>query len=281
MSNDLVHVLRDRADTVRVEVDAAEVLVAARRRLVRGRMVRGAAATFVLGCAAAVGATLLAPGATKADPPVATQSLESGTFSTGSLIRRDGADLLMPSSVTSYVRVPAGIVFTTGDGRVQLLPPRSTDPQTIGTTRADAPHLVADPTHNQVAWVSHPRGSSAFVVYDVARGTQRTVFSDSGAGGGGDGADQVRVYAVDGDTLYARDSRGAVQVDLRTEREKVLSLEADDGTVGSVAGGAVAWRSPVPSKGYVVGPRFGVGVPSGRHDSARWDRRRRTPWPRR
>ncbi|GAA1940677.1 hypothetical protein [Nocardioides marmoribigeumensis] len=256
----LVDVLRERAGTT-VDLDPADVLDEARRRLRRTRLVRGVVTAVAVTAASAVALVVAAPKGHEPQP-VATQSMTAPAYSTGAVLIIGDRVVEGGGPVTSFVRVPAGTVWTTGEGRVRLLAPHGREAMTIGTTKADAPHLVADPAHDQVAWVSRPPGSPAFVVYDVAAGTQRTIFSE--VRGGRRAADRVRVYGVDGDVLYARDSRGLVQVDLRDESTKVLSISPDDGTIASVAGGMLAWRSPVPSKGYVVGPRYGDGVPTGR-----------------
>ena len=256
---ELVRVLREQADSVRVDLDADDVLAAGRRRVARRRLTDGVLAALAVLGAALAGAAVVKPEAPDPVPPLATQSMESPTFSVGAIIRRDGRDLDVGGPVLSYVRVPAGTVYVDADGRVRLLPARSLESVTIGRTAWDAPHLVADPAHDQVAWVNHSDGST-FVVYDVAGRTDRTAVAEASTRT----ADDVRVYALDGDTLYARDARGAVRVDLVSDEATVLSPKADDGTIGAVAGGRIAWRSPVPSKGYVVGRRFGEGVPTGR-----------------
>lgn len=261
MADQLTQVMHEQADTMPFELDADAVLAAGRRRLVRRRLTAGAAGVTA-GCLALLGFAVVGRDADRAQPPVATQSMESGSFAMGSMMRRDGKDLLTDSSVTSYVRVPGGNVFTAGDGTVRLLPARRLDPVDIGRTAAASPHLVADPAHDRVAWVSPSPGAATFVVHDVGTGADRVAFAETGRDGTGPG--EVGIYALDGDVLYVHDARGVVRLDLRDDSAEVLSLRAGPGSIGSAAGGLLAWRSPVASKGYVVGHRFGDGVPTGR-----------------
>ncbi len=264
MTTDLVRVLREQADTVSVEFDAADVLASGRRRLLRRRLVGGVAAVVVVTGVALAGASIVRPD-DREPPPVATQSMAAASYSTGAVLIRDDRVIDVREPVTSFVRVPAGTVFTSGDGRVRLLPARSVDAVAIGRTSPTAPHLVADPAHDQVAWVDEDAGSMpAYVVYDVARRSIRS--SQAGPTGSGTFTpDRARVYALDGDVLYRRDARGAVRVDLRTGEEDVLTPAADEATIASASGDAVAWLSAAPGEGYVVGERFGTGVPTGRH----------------
>lgn len=263
MANDLVHVLREQADSVTVGIDPADVLAGGRRRLVRRRVVAGAAALTVAATALA-GAAFLGPGTRERTAPIATQSTETPSYSTGSILILGDDVVEARGPVTSFVRVPAGTAYTTGEGTVRLLRPGHSEALTIGRTTADAPHLVADPAHDRVAWVSDSSGAPAFVVYDVRRDSQRTSYPETN--GTGDAADQAHVYALDGDALYASDARGAVRIDLADDRATVLRLAASARTIGAATGGKVAWLSPVRSQGYVVGDRFGDGVPMGRHD---------------
>ena len=184
MADQLTQVMRDRADTMPFELDAEVVLAAGRRRVLRRRLAVGAAGVTA-GCLALLGIAVVGQDTDRALPPVATQSMESGSFAMGGLMRRDGRDLVMSSSVTSYVRVPGGNVFTTGDGTVRLLPARRLDAVTIGRTSAVSPRLVADPVHDRVAWVSASAGAATFVVHDVATGADRVAFAETGRGGTG------------------------------------------------------------------------------------------------
>lgn len=262
MTNDLVLVLRERADAVTDDLDAADVLRRGRRRLVR-RRVRGGAIAVALTCGLVAGAATLAPRSEAPSPPIATQSMATPSFSMGSVIVRDGRVVDVGDPVRAYVRVPAGTVFVVWDGRVRLLPADSLEPVTIGRTSAERPHLVSDPEHDQVAWVAFPEESAPeYVVYDVATRSTRSGWPDT------DTAwtfspERAWIYALDGDDLYRLDSRGAVLVDLVTGRTEILAAAADRATIGAAAGGTVAWRSTDAAEGWVVGPRFGEGVPTG------------------
>jgi hypothetical protein len=88
---------------------------------------------------------------------------------------------------------------------------------------ADSVRLVTDHDSSLVGWVSTEGDLPAFVVHDLATGAR--VLDDAATAG-----KRPYFYALDGDTAYWRDQRGAVAVDVTTGEVEVLEDDAyEDG----------------------------------------------------
>ena len=151
---------------------------------------------------------------------------------------------------TSYVRTAAGLVLTDPDGTVYSLRTGAAggEVDVIGATDPRRGYLVGDADGTRAGWVDTSGDLPVFVVADLTDGSvQRLEAPTQGRGILKDEAEPATFFAIDQDTAYWLDDRGAVAVDVVTGDVEVLDpdattgfdlLGAEDGVVARSAGDA-------------------------------------------
>lgn len=235
MTEKLRDLLHERAADVDFPTPDLDVLVRAGDRRVRRR--RGLVAAGSL-AALAVVAALVVPSLDSEDAAPdpaggrATEALPVGVVSwaEGSVLHAGDVQVDLGFPVLAFVQTSGGYVVVDPDGAVSSLVDGVVTE--IGHTAVRSAHLVSDHDSTLVGWVSDEGDVPAFVVHDLGSGS--TVLEDSSAttadmGGFADEADPAYFYAIDGDTAYWRDGRGAVAVDVGTGDVEVIDAEARNG----------------------------------------------------
>lgn len=231
MTEKLKTLLHDRATSVEFAAPDLDRLTRAGDRRIRRR--RGAAAVGGLAALAVVGGLVAVQlgGDGDGGPTVASDPLPAAavTWASGTTFRTVDGAIDVGHPVVAYVRTEAGYVFTDGEGAVWSFVDGSTT--RVGTITEERPRLVGDTDGSRVVWVDPSGDAPAFVVLDLASGeTQRyDEHTSEGMGSLADEEDPAYVYAVDADTAYWRDDRGAVAVALVTGAVEVVDAEARNG----------------------------------------------------
>ena len=246
---DLLHeVMAEKAEALPPPtIDLARLQRDGERMIRRRRMtLLGAAVATVVAGGLAIPLVVPEPGADRARERSITAAFAAGTptYAVGSVMHIGDRSFDVGRSIRAFVQTDAGVVFADPQGRVWAADGRSA--VQVGKTDPRGPHLVADGP--KAAWVQ-PRGTDAppeFVVYDQVRqeGVQSSWKSVVGMGTLVDSPDPAVVYAIDGDVVYFRDSRGAVAWDVVTGSQRVLSADADGSTIDDVRNGLIAYTPP-------------------------------------
>jgi len=235
MTEKLRDLLHDRAADVDFPTPDLDVLVRAGDQRVRRR--RGLVAVGSV-AALAVAAALVLPTLDNAgDSPDAATATGSDALPTdvvswanGSVLHAGDAQVDLGFEVLAFVQTTAGYVAVDPDGVVHSVVDGAIS--AIGHTAVPSAHLVTDHDSTLVGWLSDEGDVPAFVVHDLALGSG--VLEDSSAttaamGGLADERDPAYFYALDGDTAYWRDERGAVAVDITNSEVSVIDAEARNG----------------------------------------------------
>lgn len=235
MTEQLRDLLHDRAAGADFPTPDLDTLVrAGDRRVRRRRTALGAGSLAAL----AVAAALVVPGVTGDDgagPDVTDgrgDALPVGVVSwvDGSVLHAGDATQDLGTTVRAFVPTSVGYVAADADGRV--LSVVDGEAVEVGSVDPEGPRLVADHGSSLVGWVDRSGERPRFVVYDQA--TDTVVLDDStgtrpGMSNLADDTDPAYFYALDGDTAYWRDRRGAVAVSVGTGEVRVVDAEARTG----------------------------------------------------
>ena len=184
------------------------------------------------------------------------------TWASGSTLHTPEGDHDLGRPVAAYVRTRVGYVFTDGSGGVYSAVENGVT--RIGDISERLPHLVADVDGSLVAWVQPTDRSPRFVVFDQSTGTQRSFgdHTEAGMGALADEANPAYVYAVDGRTVYWRDTRGAVAMDVDTGRARVIDPTARNGfDILAVEDGVVAFDAGDAGTGVGTSREAAVIIP--------------------
>ncbi|WP_309649672.1 hypothetical protein [Nocardioides sp.] len=234
MTEKLRDLLHDRAADVDFPTPDLDVLVRAGDRRVRRR--RGAALGGSL-AALAVTAALVVPALTDDGSPDAASGRDSValpldivSWADGSVLHAGPAELDLGVTIRAFVQTTVGYVVADADGRVLSVVDGETTE--VGSVDAERPRLVGDHDSTVVGWVDRAGKRPTFVVLDQEDG-QRVLEDSSGTEPGmgdlADEADPAYFYALDGDTAYWRDRRGAVAVSVVTGEVDVIDADARNG----------------------------------------------------
>ena len=236
MTEKLRDLLHDRAADVDFPTPDLDVLVRAGDQRVRRR--RGG----VLGgslAALAVGAALVVPalGGDDGGRPDVTDGrgavslpLDAASWAEGSVLHAGEASTDLGVTVRAFVQTSVGYVVADADGRV--LSVVDGEASEVGVVDSESPRLVDDHDSALVGWVDRSEDRPVFVVLDQATG--EVVLADSsgtqpGMSNLADDSDPAYFYALDGDTAYWRDQRGAVAVDIGSGDVAVIDAQARNG----------------------------------------------------
>lgn len=235
MTEKLRDLLHDRAADVDFPTPDLDVLVRAgdqRVRRRRGLVVGGSLAVL------AVAAALVVPalGGDDTGPDVtdgrgsASLPLDVVSWADGPVLHAGETSTDLGVTIRAFVQTTVGYVVADADGRVLSVVDGEATP--VGSVDAEAPRLVGDHDSTLVGWVDHSGESPTFVVLD--QGSGEVVLEDSSATTPGmsnlaDETDPAYFYALDGDTAYWRDQRGAVAVGIRTGDVRVVDADARNG----------------------------------------------------
>ncbi|WP_341924946.1 hypothetical protein [Nocardioides psychrotolerans] len=234
MTEKLRDLLHDRAADVDFPTPDLDVLVRAGDRRVRRR--RGA----VLGgslAALAVAAALVAPVLTDDGSPDAasgrdavTLPLDIVSWADGSVLHAGPAELDLGVTIRAFVQTTVGYVVVDADGRVLSLVDGETTE--VGSIESGRPRLVGDHDSALVGWVDSSGERPTFVVLDQAAdkvALEDSSATEAGMGDLADESDPAYFYAIDGETAYWRDQRGAVAVSVVTGEVDVIDADARNG----------------------------------------------------
>jgi hypothetical protein len=263
----LKDVMHDRADSLDAPALALAAMVRDGDRRVAHR--RGAAGLGLAAAAAAVvafGLPAVWPGdgtrAVEESPFAAAFRAHAPAYARGSTVHVDGRTFDVGHEVFALVQSSAGVVFTDPEGTVWASD-GSGAPAEVGRTHATHPSLEAD--GSLVAWTERDGDLPVYAVLDQATGTgvvRSSLSATSGMGRLRDDPDPALVYAVDGGTVYVRDSRGLVAWDPATDAQRVVGpaggFTVDDVKAGMIAHSTDAGRSGQAT--YRVGPALGEGT---------------------
>jgi hypothetical protein len=249
MTEKLKDLLQARAEAVDFAVPDVDALTrdGDRRRARRRAAVIGGAAAVVL---VAGTAAVVVPGLGGDDAPGPAGRSSAGTpdlswVSGQTLYAPDlpGGEIDLGHEVSAYVRTHDGFVLADPDGHVWSW--TDGEETEVGTVDARDPHLVSDPSGSLAGWLDAGNGKPAYVVLDQATG-DTTTYDDQAAGAttpAGPGSSPY-FYAIDGDTAYWRDARGAVATDLGSGEATVVDSPAgSDLDITAVHDGVVAFNS--------------------------------------
>jgi hypothetical protein len=228
MTEKLKTLLHDRAIAAEFAAPDLDSIVTRGDRTVRRR--RGATGiAAVLVTAGAVGVALTVgdgSGPKAVDPATDPVSVAAATWATGSTLHtlQGSSDVGHPIEV--YVRTAAGFAFTDPDGVVRTLVDGVVTE--VGRSDPDRPRLVADVDGSLVAWTDTSGSKPTYLVTDLAGGP--TVLLDDSLEPGADlsEAGPVILDAVDDRTVYLRDGRGAVALEVDTGETTVVDPSAKD-----------------------------------------------------
>ncbi|GEP32801.1 hypothetical protein NSZ01_05690 [Nocardioides szechwanensis] len=224
MTEKLRSLLHDRATDVDFATPDLDTLVRAgdrRRRRRSSALVGGVAALAVAG-------VLIVPALTGGDDEVSPSADDTSTtppapltWVTGSVIHTGDQQVDVGVPIAAYVVNDTGYVFAGTDDSVYAV--LDGEVSEIGRIDADSARLVTDHDSSFVGWVSTEGDRPTYVVHDLAAGS-RVLESTSDAG------TRPRFYALDGNTAYWRDQRGAVAVDVTTGDAEVVQDDAGEET---------------------------------------------------
>ncbi|MBB6626223.1 hypothetical protein H5V45_02705 [Nocardioides sp. KIGAM211] len=270
MTEKLKTLLHERAEHVDFATPDVDALTRAGDRTIRRR--RGIVGLASLASVAIVGALVATAftgsstpdGAPTADDPAGTD--RSLSWSVGAFIHDGGATVDTGHEINAYVETSVGYVIADPDGTVWSV--RDGQVTEIGRVDTKYPRLVADPTSPWVAWVdASNQGSPSFFAFDQESLESQSFGSGTSTSGGtlADEKDPTYAYALDGTTLYLRDTRGAVALDLASGTEKVVDPTARNGfDVVTVHDGLIASRTDTGTRigrttkdGYVLDQAYG------------------------
>lgn len=261
MTELLKHMMSDRADSLGApDLDVLRMVREGNRRASRRRAAvlgAGAAAAVV----AVVAVPVLLPAARDAGREVTPTSVfveAQPAYATGSTVHVGHQQFDVGHDVSGLVVTTEGMVFTDGEGTVYASD-GSASPVGIGSNGGPG-RLVGD--GSRAAWIEYPRGAPPeYTVYDQATGeVTRSPFRT-----GTDGATEydAALFAVDGDDVWFRDSRGVVRWDLesgaQTELGRPLGAEIQDVKSGVIAHSLP--REGTTDVDVFAGNDFGEGGP--------------------
>lgn len=234
MTEKLRDLLHDRAADVDFPTPDLDVLVRAgdqRVRRRRGAVLGGSLATL------AVAAALVVPALGDDGSPDAasgrdavTLPLDIVSWAEGSVLHAGPAELDLGVTIRAFVQTSVGYAVADADGRVLSVVDGAVE--AVGTVDSENPRLVGDHDSPLVGWVDRSGETPTFTVLD--QGTGEVVLEDStgtepGMSNLADDSDPAYFYAIDGDTAYWRDQRGAVAVSVETGEVDVVDADARNG----------------------------------------------------
>lgn len=257
MTKDVTDLLHEEAGRIDPAHFDSEALMGAGNRRIRRRRTTwsvGLASAAVLAAVAIPAAGNWGNGGGPADgpsgqPAAATDPLGAAlansevSYAVGTTVHVGQQKLDVGREIQAYVQTPQGVVFTDGTGGV--FSADGDKIERVGNTDKKYPSLLWDDT--LVAWVDPSGDRPEFAAYDQATGkvTQDPLQTEPGMDHLRDTQNPAVVYAVDGDVVYVRDSRGAVAWNVETDEQEVLSTKADGFAIESVANGKIAYQRPV------------------------------------
>jgi hypothetical protein len=124
------------------------------------------------------------------------------------------------------VRTAAGFAFAEPDGVVRTLVDGVVTE--VGRLDPERPRLVGDADGSLVAWTDASGSQPSYVVTDLEAGHTHVLDDDVEPGADLGEAGPVLLDAVDGRTVYLRDGRGAVALDVNTREASVVDPSATD-----------------------------------------------------
>lgn len=267
MTEKLKTLLHERATEPDFAMPDLEALVRDGDRRVRRRgAARIAGGLAVLAVAAAIAVPQLG-GGTGRDATVVAIDPGAGrsvTWATGSVIHSaDGGAVDVGHPVTAYVETSSGFVVADDSGTVWSV--RGQQVTEVGRTNAKHPRLVADEEGSLAGWVNTTGMGPAYLVLDQSTGETMSEGEATVRGKGGLAtlAEPAYFYAIDGDTAYWRDDRGAVAVNFDSGDVRVIDanptdsfaiLDAQDGLIafeGLSDRGASVGRTPAEARPLV------------------------------
>lgn len=240
MTPRLTDVMHDRADQLGAPLVDLDAVVAAgkgrvrRRRAVTGAAVATGTAAVLVGAFALSGLGPGTPSPTIQQPFAAAFAESTPAYALGKDVHIDGRQFSVPTEVHAFVQTTHGVVYSDRAGAVWSAD-GDTDARKIGTTDPDEPRLAADAS--SAAWAQGGEEGSAFVVVDQSDGEVAAVPATGNL-------QRVGVYALDGTTVYGRDTRGVVKADLATGTTTVLMPWSGDVELVDVEDGLIAYRAP-------------------------------------
>jgi hypothetical protein len=223
------------------QLDIDAMVRAGRRRVWRHRALGGAATGAVLAAALLVASSLHLV----SDEPGISGSGAFGvrkavTYTEDSTVHYGDQEITVPHEIRSFVQTDDGFVFTDGDATIYF---------TNGHETAAIGHgggyttLHVDDSGSYVAWIEFDEGElPELVVYDTSRGAEILRTSD----GNGDGPgylsdyDMPSVGPIDGDTLYSRNAKGVVAIDIASGESTVVIGPDEDAFLEDATGGWIA-----------------------------------------
>lgn len=205
MTDLLRHVLAEHADAIPPpHLEPSTILTRGRRAVRRRRAVVAGAAVVVVATAGLLVTAL--PG--HDDPVVrpAAPTVDFGeqlpAYSLGDTVHVGEARFTVSQPIRALVQTDAGIVYADDDGVVHAAD--GVTETTVGRLDLREGRLVLVSHRSTAAWLDT---SGRLVALDQASGETRSEAVSTVADADVESAAQV--YAVDGDTVYARDARGA------------------------------------------------------------------------
>lgn len=264
MTDKLTTLLHDRAHaTTFAPPDLDEVTRSGERTLRRRRSLT--AVGGVAAVAAAVTAVAFVPGPAARDGAEVSGSdgaPASLTWVTGSTLHTAGeedVDLGVP--VHAYVRTSVGYVYADRSGTIHAW--RLGESVQVGRADPRGLRLVSDGESDLVGWVQEQGPGATIVVHDQRAGSTVRLDRRSSPGLG---PGPVALDAIDAGTVYWRDARGLVALELFPGDTEVLDPDPGEGTaVTDVEDGVFATHL---GQGTVVGTSPGEGVTLGGADGS-------------
>lgn len=216
---DAMHERADRLDPHAFDVDR---MVRDGDRQVRRRRTALVGGGAALAVAAAIGvATLIPQDSTVTESRFAAAfSAKDPVYAIGSTVHIDGRRFDVGHEVFSMVQSTHGVVVTDPDGTVYAS--SGEEALEVGRTHARHPLLVTD--GSLVAWMERDGDQPVYAVLDQATGevTRDSLEITPEEGRLAEQREIPLMLAVDGDTVYVRDSRGLVAWRPASGEERVV-----------------------------------------------------------
>ncbi|GGD19723.1 hypothetical protein [Nocardioides daphniae] len=242
MSPRLTDLMHDRADRLSAPVVDLDAVVTAGERRVRRRRALAGAGVAAATAAVLVGALAL-PQLGPASNPGRTSGSQfsfAGAFSDGSpayangtSVHVAGREFTVPTDVHAFVQTTRGIVYADRGGDVWSATGDEATTK-VGTIDRDEPRLDSD--GSLAAWAQPREEGNELALLDQADGSVVSVPVTGRAS-------EVRVVALDGADVYARDRDRVVRWDSTGDRTTPVMPWSGDVEVADVEDGFIAYRA--------------------------------------